>query len=111
MNREERRRDERRSLTGETVVMTYPHQVVSDTLVDLSRGGLAFLYSSANPLPSKDLHLNIIREDIFIEDVPVSIVNDQPSVSMPFSRRCGVRFGPLNAKLKEMIDNLFEGAD
>ena len=111
MNREERRQDERRSLAGETVVMTYPHLVVSDTLVDLSRGGLAFLYSSPNPLPVKNLHLNIIREDIFIENVPVAIITDQPANHEPFTRRCGVRFGLLDDQSKKMIDYLFEVAD
>ena len=107
MSREERRCEARHSLAGETVVLTFPHMVVSDTLVDLSRGGLAFLYSSAKPLPKEDFYLHIIREKIAIEEVPVSIVSDQPVAAKPFARRCGVRFATLTSHLEKKIDNLF----
>jgi c-di-GMP-binding flagellar brake protein YcgR len=110
MNREERRQYERRSPAGETVVMTYPHLVVSDTLIDLSRGGLAFLYSSAHPLPRIDFSLHIIREDIFISDLPVSVISDLPSAAGVFERRCGVRFSPLSPQLQQEIDNLLARA-
>lgn len=106
MNLQERRKHERRSLIGETVVMTYPHLVVSGTLVDLSPGGLAFLYSSANPLPPRDFSLHIIREDFSISDVPVSIISDQPSTAKIFERRCGVSFAPMPSRLRRKIDSL-----
>lgn len=104
---EERRRHARHTLAGETVVMTFPHLVVSDTLVDLSRGGLAFLYSSPKPLPRQDFSLHIIREDVFIPDVPVSVISDLPSAAKAFERRCGVRFSPLTPQLQEQIGSLF----
>lgn len=107
MQAEERREWARRPLPGETVIMTSPHLVVSNTLVDLSRGGLAFLYSSAYPLPPVDFTLHIVREDIFISDVPVSVISDIPNGAGMFERRCGVCFSQLSPQLQKEIDSLY----
>jgi c-di-GMP-binding flagellar brake protein YcgR len=107
MQAEERRKWARRSLPGETLVMTSPHLVVSDTLLDLSRGGLAFRYFSANPLPPIGFSLHIVREDIFISDVPVSVISDIPNGAGVFERRCGVRFSQLSPQLQKEIDSLY----
>jgi len=100
----ERRRHRRYRLRGRGMVMVVPHLVFSYAVEDISRGGLAFLYSGwcdwRQETPQAP-RITFLDQDCFLDKVPMRIVADQdfPEIvdpDVPRLRRCAVEFGRLS---------------
>jgi hypothetical protein len=101
----ERRKHPRFNGKEETALLTAPKVILSDNLIDVSMGGLAFSYKEEVPFQAGVMiQIEIIRDDIVIEGIPAKIINDIEMPSNPkSSRRCGVAFGKLSELQKEKI--------
>ena len=87
----ERRKFPRYVVEEETALFTEPKIVLSDSLVDVSQGGLAFNYEDKKPFNTGVLvRMDIIRDDVTILNIPVKIISDIETPNpAEFSRRCG----------------------
>lgn len=103
----DRRRFPRFSLKGETVVVTTPNLVVSDAMIDISEGGLAFSYHGWKALGSRIVHIDIMRNDICLESLPCRVVSDIPVETKDRSaRRCGLEFTGLTSDHRALLNEL-----
>lgn len=104
----DRRRFPRFRLKGETVVVTTPNLVVSDAMIDISEGGLAFSYHGWKPLSSRRLvHIDIMRNDICLDSLPCRVVSDIPvEMQDRNARRCGLEFTGLTADHRALLNEL-----
>ena len=101
----ERRKFPRYVVEEETALFTEPKIVLSDSLVDVSQGGLAFNYEDKKPFNIGVLvRMDIIRDDVTILNIPVKIISDiEIQNPAELSRRCGVEFGQLSREQQEKI--------
>ena len=104
--------------TDSGAVMVYQNLILSHSLLDVSKRGLAFSYSigfgNENWI-GKEREIDFFWEDFIIADVPVRIISDKPfgyiegdesvNEGKRHLRRCGVQFSPLNPKQKKHIDS------
>jgi len=101
----ERRKYPHYRVTDEAVLLTAPKLELSDSLIDISLGGLAFSYEDSQPFQSDTMVvLDIVRDDVSIMNIPAKIISDAEIPHHPrFARRCGVAFGRLSKDQKEKI--------
>jgi len=85
-----------------------PFLLLSDTLIDVSEGGLAFSYRAKDPLMVGSwILINIIRGDIGIFETPAKITSDVLLYkNSELARRCGVEFGAIIGNQMEKVDFL-----
>lgn len=108
----EKRQHPRYPVPDESAVLVYPSVTLSDDLIDVSMGGVAFSYREPEPLePGQRLLINIIRGGISIEDLPAIVTSDHEFAESREGdpvRRCGVQFKELSAEQKEKLSTLIE---
>jgi len=104
----ERRKHPHYRVTDNAVLLTAPKLELSDSLIDISPGGLAFSYEDSQPFhPGTMVMLDIIRDDVSILNIPAKIISDAEIPHHPrFARRCGVAFGRLSKGQKEKVLSL-----
>ena len=107
----ERRRYRRYRLQGRGMVMVTPHLVFSYAVEDISRGGLAFLYSGwCDWRCDQDLpRLIFVDQACFLDKIPMRVVCDRPfdellDPDVPSLRRCSVEFVRLSAGQRRSLD-------
>lgn len=107
---QERRKHPRYGVTEETALVAAPRVVLSDNLIDISAGGLSFSYGEEVHFQvGERVEIEILRNDIAIEGIPATIVDDTKFPPDPrYLRRCGVQFGTLSELQKEKIAFLVE---
>ena len=74
----ERRRFPRLSTTSDSALVMLPEENLSGALVDISMGGLSFLYSG-NPFHLADMlqrGILIGEDDLWLENIPIKTVHD-----------------------------------
>lgn len=106
MSKKDKRTNPRFDVDEEISILTAPKLTLSDNLIDISLGGLAFSYEDKQPFhPGVWIKLDIISGDVSLMDIPAKIVSD---AEMPYSpkhsRRCCVAFGNLPKKQKEKLE-------
>lgn len=84
-------------------------------ILDINKGGLAFLYGAENNVPWPNGSLDIFTVDslLCVTSLPFRLVSDGdvPKVNQFSSvamRRCGVQFGPLSKSQEAQIDIFLE---
>jgi len=78
-------------------------------LIDISEGGMAFLYMGNRPLIMNDIRMDIyMDEDLDVGRLPVTVVADRqlPGGVIP-KRRCSVRFGQLTTAQQLQLKAFF----
>lgn len=111
----DRRKYRRYMLAGETVVVTMPNLVISDAMIDISEGGLAFSYHGWTGLTGTLVDVDVLRNDICLESLPCRVVSDIPLQKQNrAARRCGLEFTGLTVEHRALLAELFarnEGAE
>ncbi|MFC1523638.1 PilZ domain-containing protein [Thermodesulfobacteriota bacterium] len=119
--REEQRRNERFHVELGALAVFSPDKLVTPGLaIDISLGGMAFLYYEGEQWPEEhEVLLNLFGEGFYLEQVPLQIVSDfairhvQEPLSaqmsqMPYGqgniRRRGVKFGHLSHTQKVLME-------
>jgi len=111
----ERRKHPRYPAKENTAIVTEPWFMLTDTLIDVSKGGLALSYKALAPLMVGSwVLINIIRGDIGFLETTVKITSDVLlSNNSYLTRRCGVEFGKITSdqmgKVNFMIDKFRVG--
>jgi hypothetical protein len=87
-----------------------PSVARSPLIIDISRGGLSFIYEDNQIRPTDFDRLSIVMDanKIVVEDLPYQVVSDDPIFphhNATFARRCGVSFGELTYTQRCQLDN------
>lgn len=109
---EERRQHERYTFNKKPTLLLSPTTVISYGVLDISDSGLAFVYMGWENWFKKEIKLDIIDEDFYLEDIPICIIEDvkleDGSNTLKALRRCGVQFTDLRADQKVMLKKYIE---
>jgi len=102
----ERRLHKRFSDDGSGVAVLYPNFVFSIDVLDISRGGLAFTYKGWEEWSGKNLLLDYVTGNNFLNKIPCEIVSDVQLDHKNALRRCGLRFKELTDQQVNQINEL-----
>lgn len=124
MQTRNRRLTPRFKITGSGAVHVPQSQVVSYSLLDLSKGGLAFTYREIfehDDWLGKEQEIDLFGDGFFIADLPVKIVSDKEfsysEMDNLFNteafrfRRCGIQFAALDTSQRNQVDSYVELLD
>ncbi len=108
----ERRRYRRYRLRNRGVVMVTPHLIFSYSVEDISRGGLAFIYSGWCDWQADPIRMTFLDRDFFLDKVPLRVVADREFTEIvddevPRLRRCSVQFEDLTAEQVRELESYF----
>ena len=105
MSKKDKRKNQRYDVDEAISIMTAPKLVLSDNLIDISLGGLAFTYEDKQPFhPGVWIKLDVISGNVSLLDIPAKIVSDTEMPYSPkYSRRCCVEFGSLSREQQEKL--------
>jgi hypothetical protein len=88
---------------------------IMGSVIDVSKGGLAFRYIANGKRPSESFELDILysHEPVYIDRMPFRTVSDTEITGESGSklfplRRCGVQFGELTEVQKSQLEYLIE---
>ncbi len=106
----DRRRFPRYRIKQESAVLVYPSRILSDNLIDVSMGGIAFSYNDSQHLnPYQFVLLNMVENVRCLEDMPAMVASDiDIKDDHRFERRCGVKFTDLSEEQRERLATLIE---
>ena len=102
----ERRKDKRFSVKNRSTVLVSPTTILSYAVLDISDSGLAFSYAGWEKWPTKGIKLDILDQEFFMENIPISVIED---VRLDYEskelhlRRCGVEFTSLEADQRAIL--------
>jgi hypothetical protein len=110
----ERRKHERYIINKQPTLLLSPITVLSYGVLDISYSGLAFVYAGWENWPKKEIMLDIIDENFYMEDIPIHVIGDvkidDGSKTLKVLRRCGIKFNGLKdnqkAILRQYIENV-----
>jgi len=121
MQTHNRRLVPRFKITGSGAVHISQNQIVSYSLLDVSKGGLAFSYREISDHENwigKEREINLFGEGFFIADLPVKVVSDKEfdhfegdalfNTEALHFRRCGIQFAALNINQRNQVDSYVE---
>ena len=107
----ERRKHERIIVNNQSAaLLVSPTIVLSYDVLDISYSGLGFSYAGWENWPTEgQLKMDIIAEEFFLKNIPISVINDvHLAHESKKLRRCGVEFGLLNEDQKYNLRRYIE---
>ena len=124
MKNHDRRRAPRFEITSSGAVHVPQELVVSYDLLDISEGGLSFIYRNKSDHENwvgEEREIDLFGESFFISDLSVKVVSDktfnQCNVEKPLNtktshlHRCGMQFVILNQNQKNQVDSYLQSLD
>lgn len=112
--KKEHRQHERIPAQMEPVVMvTEPPPsfwvVISNSILDISEGGIGFTYSGWEEWPDGTLNLSIVVDEMSVDGIPAKVVSDAPfDKGVVSTRRCGMEFGDLTETQRDIVRKIIE---
>ena len=107
----ERRKHERIIVNNQSAaLLVSPTIVLSYDVLDISYSGLGFSYAGWENWPTEgQLKMDIIAEEFFLKNIPISVINDvHLAHESKKLRRCGVEFISLEADRKAILSQYIE---
>jgi c-di-GMP-binding flagellar brake protein YcgR len=100
----ERRKHERFSVKNRSTVLVSPTTILSYAVLDVSDSGLAFSYIGWENWPTNEIKLDILDQEFFLENIPISVIEDvRLDDESKKLRRCGVKFTSLMTDQKAIL--------
>ena len=101
---QEHRKHKRFRVKNRSTVLLSPTTTLSYSVLDISDSGLSFNYTGWEKWPTKGIKLDIIDREFFLEDIPVSVIEDiRFDDESKKLRRCGVKFTSLDKGKKAIL--------
>jgi hypothetical protein len=106
----ERRKHKRHSVNNNSAaLLVFPTIILSYCVLDISYSGVGFCYAGWENWPTEGLKIDIIDERFFLENIPISVINDvhlhHESKKL---RRCGVEFNSFEADRMAILSQYIE---
>lgn len=108
-----RRKDERFKIHDGVIVVVDPNSEKKDKIIDISLGGLAFIYKNRGKEFDKEFEVDIyIDNEIYLKKLKVKLISDIEIGEVPFEsanvRRLSGQFMWLTPVQKSDLNSLFK---
>jgi len=111
----ERRKHKRFQVQDEAIAVLRPIVDKRGPIIDISKGGLAFRYITAQESSGRSSKLDILLPDLsfYLGHLPIRTVRDfevtsEYALGSTKTRRCSVQFGKLTPKQISQIESFME---